>query len=320
VGTHRGSSASPSAVDPASTSGRWVDRPSLSHARGGLDVATMGGLILAIGGFDPNSGEVFDFVEARLIGGNGTWHDLAPLPIASSNAAIAVLDESVYVAGGYSTTEGLDVVQRFNARSRSWESSPRLPQQRGAGAAAALAGRLYVAGGYVGPADEETASVIMFDPATRKWTPVAPMHQSRGFLRMVAANGHLYAIGGNHGGLTVATVERYNPASNTWTTITPMRQDRGVPGAVLTTLGSQHLIVIVGGSHITESEGIALRSTEVYNVNTGKWQTLSAQLPTARTSLGCAVQADGSILAVGGEVVINGVGQASAAVEALSLG
>jgi hypothetical protein len=124
------------------------------------------------------------------------------------HAQVAELRGFVYVAGGAGGSE-LDVVERFDPRSGSWEVSRRLPEQRSAGAAAALGGLMYVAGGYVSTGNsepQETASVISYDPDSRRWTPVAPMHHSQGFLRMVAARGHLYAIGGNSGGNTVRTV------------------------------------------------------------------------------------------------------------------
>jgi hypothetical protein len=61
--------AQPTAAD------RWVPRPSLKHARAGLDVATAGEYIIVLGGFGPDliTPEVFDTVEARRFGGSGEW-------------------------------------------------------------------------------------------------------------------------------------------------------------------------------------------------------------------------------------------------------
>jgi Kelch motif protein len=304
--------------------GRWIPRPPLNHARGGLDVATLGEHIYAIGGFDPNgpeSNNSVNFMEARRIGGDDRWHDVVPLPTARSNAQVAELAGFIYVAGGVGAGE-LDVVERFDLRSQSWQPCPRLPEQRSAGAAATLNGRIYIAGGYVSHGSSEpreTAAVIVSDSDVREWTPVAPMKQSRGFLRMVAAHGYLYAIGGNHGGDTVSTMERYDPASNGWTTVAPMNQDRGVPGVVVSSHGSPSLIVVVGGSHIAGSEFSTLQSTEAYDLDTGQWRMPPAQLPQPRTSLVCALEADGAVLAIGGEVPSNGAADASRTVEALKL-
>jgi len=286
-----------------------------------LDAATVNRRILAIGGFDPQGprgNNSVDFVEARLNGGDGTWHDIAPLPVPRSNAQVAVLDGLVYVTGGVGPHHAeLEGVVIFNPSPGSWQAGPDLPERRSAGAAATLNHWLYVAGGYVSTQQSkprETESVISYNPKDQSWTSVAPMRQSRGFLRMVAAGGYLYAIGGNHAGNTVPTVERYNPTSDSWTTVDPMHQDRGVPGAVVT----QNLIVVVGGTHIGDQSAI-LRSTEIYDLNIGKWRTLSAQLAQPRTSLACALDESGAILAIGGEVDGDGTTSASTAVEALDL-
>ena len=42
------------------------------------------------------------------------------------------------------------------------------------------------------------------------------------------------------------------------------------------------------------------QSTEVYDLATGRWQILRAELPEPRGSLGCATEVDGSVLAIGG--------------------
>jgi N-acetylneuraminic acid mutarotase len=294
----------------------WAQRPPLTHARPGLDVATVDGTIFAIGGFDPNSSQANNavaFVETRLTAGAGTWHDIAPLPTARSNAQVAVLNGRVYVAGGAAGPSDLDQLDIYDPSTGSWTSGTKLPQTRSAGAAAALNGRIYVAGGAVDGGSSPSGSVIRYDPSAGSWTNVAPMHQPRYFLRMVPVQGHLYAIGGNNGSKTVPTVERYDPTSDTWTTVASMNQDRGVPGAVAI---NDRCIVVVGGSHIPgPPSGHFLRSTEVYSVARDKWQMLAVQLPQARTSLVSALEANGDVLTIGGEVA-NGP---SALVEALTL-
>jgi hypothetical protein len=59
-----------------------------------LGVATVGGRILAIGGFD--SDELFDVVESRDVSGPGDWHAIAPLNTARTNLGTATLDGIVY--------------------------------------------------------------------------------------------------------------------------------------------------------------------------------------------------------------------------------
>ena len=304
AGASQDPAAGRTAVHDGGSSG-WVERPPLNHPRGGLDVATVKGRILAIGGFDFELG-FFDFVEARRVRGEGTWRTLPPMPTARGNLATAELGGFVYAIGGVGGNDmALDVVERFDPRTRSWSPSPSLPQPRDSAGAAALGGRLYVAGGFI-VADgtgETTASVLAFDPRTRAWTAVAPMPTAREKLRLVAAGRHLYAIGGlSSEGRTLSTVERYDPRSNTWTAVASMNQDRGLPGAVAVKRGHERLIVVVGGAQLVDFEyaGPALRSTEVYSLDTGRWRLLNAQLPRGRAALVAAAEADGTVLAIGG--------------------
>jgi N-acetylneuraminic acid mutarotase len=318
-------SASADALPAADVSTGWVKRPSLRLARGGLDTATVNGLILVVGGFQPpvGSGPAFDSVEARRVGGNGRWRPLAPMPTARANPAAAELDGMVYVVGG-ARIDGtfLDAVERFDPRTGMWAAAPRLPVPRLAAAAAGLKGKLYVAGGSVpqGAGDVPTASVIAFDPRTQNWTPVASMSTARYRLRMVAVDGYLYAIGGeDNTAETLSTVERYDPRSNTWTRVASMRETRSVFGATVVRHGSQRFVAAVAGLHTVGGISTFLRSTEVYNLDTGRWQVLKAKLPQGKVSLVSATESDGDVLAIGGGITVNGQATATADVLALTL-
>jgi N-acetylneuraminic acid mutarotase len=288
--------------------GHWTARPGLGTPRFAHEVVTVDGRILVIGGADANV-EPLRSVEARRVNGNGRWSAVAPMPTARGNPAAAALDGMVYVAGGFTVDQTLDVVERYDPRADSWSTVAKLPAPRGAAGAAGLGGLLYVAGGFFSGSDEPTATVVAYDPSRRRWNSVASMHTARGELRLVAAGGRLYALGGisnDSVGPTLSTVERYNPSSDTWTVLAPMRQDRGVPGATAVQHGSSHLIVVVGGFTMTGGTLTRLRSTELYDLDTGRWQFLRAQLPQPTGSLGAAAEPDGTVLAIGGAVAVAG--------------
>jgi N-acetylneuraminic acid mutarotase len=286
----------------------------LGHARAGLDVANVGGRIFAIGGFDPDL-PVFGFVEARRTGGHGRWRTLAPLPTARANLFTAALDGIIYAAGGIGEgigagDETLDVVEKFDPNIGSWSPSPKLPQPRDGAGAAALGGLLYVAGGFVVDDDgngQVTDSMVAFNPRTRTWRTMAPMHQPRERLRLVTVGQQLYAIGGfapptdpNSFGTPVSTVERYSPRSNTWQTAASMNRARALPGVVALRRGSKQFIVVVAGGSLVGGNTMFLRSTEVYDLQTGRWRLIRAELPQGRVSLVSAKEADGTVLAIGG--------------------
>ena len=107
------------AGDEVGRSSQWIARPPLRHARGGLGVATVGGQILAIGGFDEDT--LFDVVEARRVSGSGRWRDLAPLPTARTNLATAEVGGLVYAVGGLDGVDNSDVVETFNPTTGRWD-------------------------------------------------------------------------------------------------------------------------------------------------------------------------------------------------------
>jgi len=315
--------AAPADAAPSEQLGQgWTPQPSLGLARAGLDVATVSGRILAIGGFngDVANPVVYNTVEARDVRGDGRWQTLAAMPTARANPAAATLGGFVYVAGGFTADQTLNVVERFDPRTGAWQTITKLPVPTGAMGAAALDGRLYVAGGLVARAagDEVSASVYAYDPAGQIWTVVTPMPTPRWRLRLVAAGGYLYAIGGQApDGRALATVERYDPRTNRWSAVRSMREGRAVPGVTVVADGQRLLVVVVGGVQFEPSPH-PLRTSEVYDVQTNSWYAVEARLPHARGSLACAVDSDGAVLAIGGISDITTPPSATADVDALS--
>jgi hypothetical protein len=107
----------------------------------------------------------------------------------------------------------------------------------------------------------------------------------------------------------LTTVERYDPTSDTWHTLTPMHERRAAPCVVETTVGTRHVIVAVAGTHFSKSGDFVdvLRTTEVFDIATGRWTLIDPLLPVVRGSQGCAVDANGAILAIGGATHVGGV-------------
>ena len=296
---------------PAQSAGtrQWTSRPPVNHARAGLSVEQAGNAIVAVGGFDDN--DLNGLTEARHADGLGVWHDLATMPTARANFASALVGGLLYAAGGYDAVDLTNVVERYNSRLNQWTTSRPLPQPRGGDAGASLDGVFYVAGGYITPSVGDvqlSASVLAYEPQRDIWRYVAPMHTARERHRLVAAGGFLYAIAGvDANGTSLTTVERYNPRTNVWVTIAPLGASRGVPGVVSTSIAGNPVVVVVGGVEFDASGNVVgpRRTTEVLNIATGRWRTIDVLLPYGRASLGCAIDADGAVLAISGATLVN---------------
>lgn len=94
----------------------------------------------------------------------------------------------------------------------------------------------------------------------------------------------------------------YDPDKDSWRTMAPMHERRAAPCVVETTVGNRHVLVVVAGAQFSAAGQFVngLRTTEIYDLATGRWQRIAPLLPVVRASLGCAVDVDGAILAIGG--------------------
>lgn len=298
----------------------WKNRASLPSPRKASCGATLNGHILVAGGITDDTKPPVASVEARRAAGKGEWQSLPPMPTPRGNPTAAEVDGMMYVVGGVNSTGFLDVVERFDPRTREWTTSPALPEQRLQAAAAGLRDLLYVTGGSVpnNGGDMNTDSVVVFNhkkPASG-WKQLAPMSVTRARHGLVAAGGHLYAIGGENQDFdTISTAERYDPGTNTWTAIAPMHESRAFSG--MTVIG--HHIAVVGGYTRVGESSTFLRTTEVYDTHTDRWRTLDAQLPRPKVSLVAAAETNGSLLAIGGATVVDGKQPITADVLALKL-
>ncbi|RMF03278.1 MAG: hypothetical protein D6768_06300, partial [Chloroflexi bacterium] len=144
------------------------------------------------------------------------WSSGAALPAARCGYALAVLDDTLYLFGGWNGQAFEDTIFAYSPEDDAWQVLEQtLPQPLGFAGAAALDNLIYVAGGFNGT--DELAQVVAFDPQTGKLTQKAPLTEARGGLGLVGGSANLYAIGGgwNHAS---DTSEKYDPATDTWST------------------------------------------------------------------------------------------------------
>src|SRR2546427_11309123 len=243
-----GTLASVAAAVGAQSKGGWVAKAPALLKRTEVAVAPVRAKVYVVGGFHPGlpfltpAGEECDPVREP-------WQDRAPLPSGLPHAGIGVVNDRLYVIGGFelslfSIWSPVTSLYEYDPVADRWMARKSMPTPRGALAVAALAGKLHAVGGY--NRDGNTSAHEVYDPATDSWTVRAPMPTARDHHAAAPLNGRFYAIGGrlnrpysqNLGGTAA-----YAPATDRWT----RKADLPTPRSGITAGVVRHRIYVFGG-------------------------------------------------------------------------
>src|SRR5688572_11859151 len=150
---------------------------------------------------------------------SGTWSTTAPYPIFVSEHNATVVENKIYVAGGFAgpnedftgTTNAFYV---YDPALDRWTSLPPLPKKLQHFGIATLDNKIYVTGGYTDDDfDLDNKAAYVFDPLSPNggsWSPIADLPTERGAHSSVAVGGLLYVVGGV--GSNAGALLTYNPA------------------------------------------------------------------------------------------------------------
>jgi len=235
---------------------------------------------------------------------HNSWRTGTAMPTAVYASATGVLNNEVYVVGGYTTSPTADV-QIYNPAANTWSAGVSLPTATSGAAAAVVSDVLYVIGGFTSTV---TNAVWAYNPKTKTWSGEAAMPTARDGAVAVVQKGIIYVAGGYNGTDILATVESYNPATNTWTEEAPMLGTKDYPATGL--IGTT--IVAADGAN---APGEVTGDTEGYNATTNTWTNLATD-PAAREGT-CSGVVGSLFYDVGG--YINNGGAATTVNESLSL-
>ena len=171
---------------------------------------------------------------------NDSWSFVASLNYSHVNtAAVGVLNEKIYIAGGLSAGNQAEV---FDPQTNTWTpiASMNIPRHHCAGGM--INGKFYVAAGR-GSAAAETALEV-YDPQTNSWSTLAPMPTGRSGVAAAVVHDELYVFGGEGSQGVYPHVEVYNPTTNSWRRIQDMADPRH--GIWASVIGSR--VYIIGGA------------------------------------------------------------------------
>jgi Kelch motif len=207
------------------------------------------------------------------------WEFAAAMSQRRSYIAATELRGEIYAAGGMvgETGRRLATFARYDPRTDSWTTLPRLPEAIRAAAAAALGHTIYVIGG--DPEHGEGTEVYAYDTRARTWSRRAPLPEPRLNHAVVPLGGKLYVLGGYDSGRERRDVYVYDPASDRWSTSTPLPQPNHTFGAVI--FGGE--IWVIGGRR---GERV-LRSVWIYDPRTSRWRA-GPTLPRPMELVGAA--------------------------------
>ncbi len=234
-----------------------------------VSVPTADGRILTAGGaFDENqhntlsSTELFDPRTGHVDTGTGMIERRA-------DAAAAVIDDSIYVCGGYNFgSTALSSCEQFV--SNRWTTITSMTQEREGFAMVAVDGKLFAIGG-VNDEMSVLSSVERFDPKNGQWQFISQMAKGRFAHGAAVLNGWIYVCGGWGGSDDGdhADCERYDRQSNRWGSIAPMIKRRD--GFNLVTMDGR--LYALGGYESDEQT-----SVESYDPSKNQWTLLKEKL------------------------------------------
>ncbi|XP_054165204.1 kelch-like protein 20 [Oppia nitens] len=234
-------------------------------------------LVYAIGGqtdrhIDTDSCESYDPQTNQ-------WKLLKPLAFSRDGMGAAVLNNTIYVCGGYddNTLKRHIECEYYSHADNDWHFTRSMIQVRAYFELVALGGNMYAIGGDIGGMYLNT--VERYDLASHQWQLVAGMHKNRSGHAAVAYMGKIYVCAGDS--YTNNTCESYDPIRNQWTLIAPMNE--------IKRMADLQLLVYHGQLHAMGGQSPVTDSIEIYNQTTNQWHYSSQTLPHKSMAFGVTV-------------------------------
>lgn len=143
---------------------------------------------------------------------SGSWNNLAPRPHKAHGFQMAAFGKYLYAFGGFAYDEknspkwkSIDVIDRYNIESNTWETIGHMPRRRSSNQAVTVGTKVYLIGGWdatpKSPGDFEGtfhAAVDEFDLLTEEITTARweiPLPLRRAFTA-IENNGNIIMVGG----------------------------------------------------------------------------------------------------------------------------
>jgi serine/threonine protein kinase/N-acetylneuraminic acid mutarotase len=273
----------------------WAGLPDMATARHGMAVAAVERSVYAIGGATgADDTQVTSTAEAlklapRKLQPASQWRSLPDAPSPRLMGAWTVLDDKIWIAGGMSHGETLQLVQSYDPQTGAWQPQPPLPIPLHHATAATYRGEVVVIGG---ASDElANASNKVFALRGGSWVELPSLTHARAGAAAAVGGDKLVVVGGQNEKKRVPQTEVFDGES--WTDAA----DLPTPREHLAAVSDGFYVYTVGGRFLSADKNSA--AFERFDPESGEWVKL-VDMPTPRGSYG-ATFIDGRIVAVGGE-------------------
>ncbi|XP_054167870.1 uncharacterized protein LOC128965244 [Oppia nitens] len=260
-----------------STWSNLIEIKNMSIKRHHLKLIDFNNIMYAIGGRDDISTNFVETYDTR----DNLWTQISSLNIRRDGLGATVLNDTLYVCGGYISDEqtGTNSCEYFQQESNEWKFLPSMSRKHHYHQLIAHSGYLYSIGGNVNNDDNRPSNFVeKYDLANKSWTPVASMINERSSFGSVSFMDKLYVCGGK--GYTESAAlnscEMYDSITDKWIQIAPMQEKR----VYMELLKYNDKLYAIGGEN--------LNTFEVYDYKSNSWSHTTL-LPTKMWDFGAAV-------------------------------
>lgn len=230
------------------------------------------------------------------------WSTAAPSPIPRSEANNAVVNNKLYVFGGYinSSFQATTRSDVYDPATNTWMQLANLPQAITHAGVAVDGDTIYLAGGYIGdPSNPSTAKVFKYNVTTNTWSQFRALPAPRGAGGLVILGRELHFISGinyqknaDKGDHWVFNLD----GGTSWVSKAPLPNPRNHFGYTV----NDGKIYVIGGQHVLDEKRKNQSDVHVYEPLSNSW-TKIASLPMGRSHTHTSTFVrDGRIVIVGG--------------------
>ncbi|MBE0638467.1 MAG: hypothetical protein IH598_08100 [Bacteroidales bacterium] len=203
------------------------------------------------------------FYSGTGITAGDLWNDLPPMTYSRFGAAVATVNNKIYVFGGWDGVSSVsNVVEVFDLDNQTWEKKSNMPTAVVYAAAAVIGSSIHVLGGYNGNTIVNRHQV--YNTLNNSWSLATNLPQARSGCGAAVVSGKIYLIGGFFNNTALNTNQMYDPVTSAWVDKAPMTTARTDFATAQTNDG----IYAIGGWNQD-----VLNVNEFYNPTADTWTT-----------------------------------------------